>query len=96
MQPGYKMLRELNLIPPAPRKTKKVTKKKVTKKPSTSAATGSKKIRCRCQCAKKLTIGKQGGMYYLRNGKKVYCGKKLGNVTKGCVKHCPLLRTPSL
>ena len=88
-QTGYRMLRELNLIPPKKRvtKTKAKAKAKVTKSQS---KTPSHKVKCRCACARRLAVGKTGGLYYMsKSGRKVYCGKKLGVAGSRCAKSCP-------
>ena len=84
-QTGYRLLRELNLVPPKKRVTK--AKSKVTK---SRTKTPSHKVKCRCACARRLAVGKTGGLYYKsQSGKKVYCGKKLGVAGPRCAKTCP-------
>ncbi len=52
--------------------------------------TPSQRVKCRCSCARRLSVGKSGGLYYKsKNGNKVYCGKKLGNAGPRCAKSCP-------
>ena len=43
---------------------------------------------CKCRCKKGLTKGRGESYYFMRDGKKVYCGKTLGVMTNHCKKHC--------
>ena len=43
---------------------------------------------CKCRCKKGLTKGGGDSYYFMRGGKKVYCGKMLGVMTNHCTKHC--------